>query len=86
MLNQVIQTVVLSNPKIIYTDGLLLYKLLIHKTIHKVTRFGTNRINLKHLYPQRKERKIPNYLTFAEITKLIVVITNIKHKSIIMLL
>lgn len=48
-LNQVIKTVVLSNPKTIYTDGLLLYKLLIHKTIHKVTRFGTNRIERKNL-------------------------------------
>jgi IS1 family transposase len=48
-LNQVIQTALLSNPKTIYTDGLLLYKLLIHKTIHKVTRFGTNRIERKNL-------------------------------------
>ena len=48
-LNQVIKTVFLSNPKSIYTDGLLLYKLLIHKTIHKVTRFGTNRIERKNL-------------------------------------
>ncbi len=34
MLNQVIQTALLSNPKRIYTDGLNLYKFLIHKTIH----------------------------------------------------
>lgn len=44
------------------------------------------RMNLKHLYPQRKEHRIPNYLTFAEITKLIDVTSNLKHKSIIMLL
>jgi integrase/recombinase XerD len=44
------------------------------------------RVNLKHLYPQRKEHKIPNYLTFNEVTKLIDVTTNLKHKSIIMLL
>ena len=31
-LNQVIKTVTLSNPKTIYTDGLNLYKFLIHKT------------------------------------------------------
>jgi IS1 family transposase len=48
-LNQVIKTVVLSNPKSIYNDGFLLYKLLIHKTIHNVTRFGTNRIERKNL-------------------------------------
>ena len=44
------------------------------------------RINLKHLYPQRKESKTPNFLTFAEVTKLIDITTNLKHKSIIMLL
>jgi integrase/recombinase XerD len=44
------------------------------------------RINLKHLYPQRKEYKLPNYLTFNEVTKLIDITTNLKHKSIIMLL
>ena len=48
-LNQVINTVVLSNPKRIYTDGLIHYKFLIHNTIHKVTRFGTNRIERKNL-------------------------------------
>lgn len=48
-LNQVIQTALLSKPKRIYTDGLNLYKFLIHKTIHKVTRFGTNRIERKNL-------------------------------------
>ena len=44
------------------------------------------RVNLKHLYPQRKEYKLPNYLTFNEVTKLIDITTNLKHKSIIMLL
>ena len=48
-LNQVIKTLVLSNPKRIYTDGLTNYKFLIHNTIHKVTRFGTNRIERKNL-------------------------------------
>jgi insertion element IS1 protein InsB len=48
-LNQFIQTVVLSNPKRMYTDGLNLFKFLIHKTIHKVTRFGTNTIERKNL-------------------------------------
>lgn len=44
------------------------------------------RVNLKHLYPQRKEHKLPNYLTFDEVKKLIEVTHNLKHKSIIMLL
>jgi insertion element IS1 protein InsB len=48
-LYQVIQTTLLSNPKRIYTDWLILYKFLIHKTIHRVTRFGTNRIERKNL-------------------------------------
>lgn len=43
-------------------------------------------INLKHLYPKRTEHKLPNYLTFAEVKKLIEVTDNLKHKSIIMLL
>ena len=44
------------------------------------------RINLKHLYPLRKEYKLPNYLSTAEIKKLIEITDNLKHKSIIMLL
>jgi integrase/recombinase XerD len=43
-------------------------------------------INLKHLYPQKKEHKLPNYLTINEVNKLIEVTHNLKHKSIIMLL
>lgn len=48
-LYQVIKTVVLSNPNRIYTYGLIHYKFLIHNAIHKVTRFGTNRIERKNL-------------------------------------
>jgi integrase/recombinase XerD len=44
------------------------------------------KINLKHLYPPRKEYKLPNYLTIIEVNKLIEVTQNLKHKSIIMLL
>ncbi len=64
-----------SHQRIILASIAKFYELVIEK-----------RINLKHLYPQRKEHKIPNYLTFAEITKLIDVTSNLKHKSIIMLL
>ena len=64
-----------SHQRIILASIAKFYELVIEK-----------RINLKHLYPQRKEHKIPNYLTFTEITKLIDVTSNLKHKSIIMLL
>jgi site-specific recombinase XerD len=64
-----------SHQRIILASIAKFYELVLEK-----------RINLKHLYPQRKENKIPNYLKFAEITKLIDVTSNLKHKSIIMLL
>lgn len=64
-----------SHQRIILASIAKFYELVIDK-----------KSNLKHLYPQRKEHKIPNYLTFSEITKLIDVTTNLKHKSIIMLL
>jgi site-specific recombinase XerD len=64
-----------SHQRIILASIAKFYELVIEK-----------RISLKHLFPQRKEHKIPNYLTFAEITKLIDVTSNLKHKSIIMLL
>lgn len=44
------------------------------------------KINLKHLYPKRKKYPLPNYLTGAEVKKIIEVTHNLKHKSIIMLL
>jgi integrase/recombinase XerD len=64
-----------SHQRIILASIAKFYELVIEK-----------KINLKHLYPKRKVHKIPNYLTFAEITKLIDVTSNLKHKSIIMLL
>lgn len=48
-LNGVIQTLILSQPKHIYTDGLRNYKTLIPKEIHKTTRFGTNHIERMNL-------------------------------------
>jgi insertion element IS1 protein InsB len=48
-LNHVIKTVELSNPKLIYTDRLIHYRFLIKKSIHKVTRYGTNRIERNNL-------------------------------------
>lgn len=48
-LNYVIKTVELSNPKSVYTDRLVHYRFLIKKSIHKVTRYGTNRIERHNL-------------------------------------
>lgn len=64
-----------SHQRIILASITKFYELVIDK-----------KINLKHLYPQRKEHKLPNYLTFNEVKKLIEVTHNLKHKSIIMLL
>ena len=44
--------------KMIYAYGLLHYKLLIHKTIHKVTRFGTNIIERKNLSPRNQLKRL----------------------------
>lgn len=64
-----------SHQRIILASIAKFYELVLEK-----------KINLKHLYPQRKEHKPPNYLTFDEVKKLIEVTHNLKHKSIIMLL
>lgn len=64
-----------SHQRIILASIAKFYELVVEK-----------RINLKHLYPQRKEHKLPNYLTFDEVKKLIEVTHNLKHKSVIMLL
>ncbi len=48
-LKGVVQTLILSEAKQIYTDGLQNYKTLIPKEIHKTTRFGTNQIERMNL-------------------------------------
>lgn len=48
-LRKVLDSVVLSNPSVIYTDKLKHYKYLIDQTIHKTNRFGTNHIERKNL-------------------------------------
>ncbi|UQB69972.1 tyrosine-type recombinase/integrase [Epilithonimonas zeae] len=40
-------------------------------------------VNLKHLYPKRKEHKLPNFLTREEVKKILDVTENIKHKAIL---
>ena len=48
-LQNVIDLLLLSRPKAIYTDGLRQYKSIIDSKIHKVKRFGTNRIERNNL-------------------------------------
>ena len=48
-LRNVINTLLLSSPKTIYTDGLKQYKYLIDQSIHKVKRYGTNHIERNNL-------------------------------------
>ena len=48
-LEGLVQTLIYAQAKQIYTDGLDIYRYLIPKEIHKVTRFGTNRIERKNL-------------------------------------
>ncbi|GAA4149929.1 site-specific integrase [Chryseobacterium ginsenosidimutans] len=40
-------------------------------------------VNLKHLYPKRKEYKLPKFLTREEIKKLLNITENLKHKAIL---
>ncbi len=48
-LNIVLQTLILSEARRIYTDKLKNYKYLIDSTIHKTNRFGTNHIERNNL-------------------------------------
>lgn len=40
-------------------------------------------VNLKHLYPQRKENRLPKFLTKSEVKKVLEATLNIKHKAIL---
>lgn len=40
-------------------------------------------INLKHLYPKRKENKLPKLLTKEEVKKILAATENLKHKAIL---
>ncbi len=40
-------------------------------------------INLKHLYPKRKENKLPKFLTREEVKKILDATDNLKHKAIL---
>ncbi|WP_333809272.1 IS1 family transposase [Flavobacterium sp.] len=48
-LQYVTNTLLLSNPKTIYTDSLVHYKSLLNELVHKIKPFGTNHIERKNL-------------------------------------
>ena len=48
-LQYVTNTLLLSNPKTIYTDSLIHYKSLLNELVHKTKPFGTNYIERKNL-------------------------------------
>ena len=48
-LSYVTNSVILSNPKKVYTDKLIHYKALLKDVTHKVYKYGTNRIERKNL-------------------------------------
>lgn len=41
------------------------------------------KVNLKHLYPQRSENKLPKFLTKMEVRKILDCTSNIKHKAVL---
>ncbi|NLJ82428.1 MAG: tyrosine-type recombinase/integrase [Bacteroidales bacterium] len=44
------------------------------------------KLNIKHLYPTRKVKSLPNYITKSEIKKLLKAVDNKKHRCIIKML
>lgn len=44
------------------------------------------KLKIKHLYPTRKTKSLPNYITKSEVKKLIEVVDNKKHRCIIKML
>ena len=40
-------------------------------------------VNLKHLYPKRREKKLPKFLSQQEVKKLLDATENLKHKTIL---
>ncbi|MBV7270077.1 site-specific tyrosine recombinase/integron integrase [Winogradskyella luteola] len=48
--------------------------------------FHSRNLNLKYLYPKRKQKTLPRYLTRNEVIRLISACKNIKHKCILKIL
>ncbi len=44
------------------------------------------KLNLSHLYPKRRKRQLPNYLTRDEVRRLLAGVDNLKHRCILQLL
>lgn len=74
-ISKVVNTVLLLNPKKIYTDRFLSYRSLIPKSIHKVTRYQTNRIERFNLnlrtHLKRLSRKTLCYSKSREVLEAI---------------
>ena len=63
------------------------YQRMIVASIEKFYHSVVNRdLKIKHLYPSRKSKSLPKYLTMQEIKKLINATENLKHTCIIKLL
>lgn len=63
------------------------YQRLIVASVDKFYRSLFNKeLNIRHLYPTRKPKTLPNYLTLSEVKRMIDVVDNKKHLCIIKML
>lgn len=63
------------------------YQRLIVASIDKFYQSVLNRnLQIRHLYPSRKEHRLPRYITMAEVKRMLASVTNLKHACIIKLL
>lgn len=63
------------------------YQRLIVASIDKFYQLVLNRnLQVRHLYPSRKEHRLPKYVTVTEVKRMLASVTNLKHGCIIKLL
>ena len=63
------------------------YQRLIVASIAKFYQLVLNRnLQVRHLYPSRKEHRLPKYVTVTEVKRMLASVTNLKHVCIIKLL
>ncbi len=63
------------------------YQRLIVASLDKFYQLVLNRnLQIRHLYPSRKEDRLPKYVTVAEVKRMLASVTNLKHVCIIKLL
>ena len=63
------------------------YQRLIVASLDKFYQLVLNRnLQVRHLYPSRKEDRLPKYVTVAEVKRMLASVTNLKHVCIIKLL